>query len=44
MSKQRIKVRWTCSNAVHHEHRWYWVAWLCGQLQRAYWFMRVMLS
>lgn len=41
---RRIKIHWTCSDSTHHEHRWYWTAWLCAQMQRAYWLVRVMLA
>lgn len=30
---RRLKLCWTCSDYTHHEHRWYWVAWLCGRVQ-----------
>ena len=26
-------VKWSCSNFVHHEHRWRWTAWVCGRAQ-----------
>jgi len=29
--KLRIKPRWSCLR--HHEHRWYWTAWLCIALR-----------
>lgn len=34
MKKRKIKIRWTCSNYVHHEHRWKWTARLCGRIQK----------
>lgn len=34
MKKRRIRFRWTCSDYVHHEHRWYWTVWLCGKGQQ----------
>ena len=33
--KRVIRWRWTCSNFVKHEHRWYLTAWLCGRWQYA---------
>lgn len=33
-AKKKIRIRWTCSNRAHHEHRWKWTAWLCGRIQR----------
>jgi hypothetical protein len=41
---KRIRIVWTCSNHTYHEHRWEWTAWLCGQVQRAYWFARAMIA
>lgn len=35
---KKIKFCWTCSDFIHHEHRWKWTAWLCGRVQ--YLFMR----
>lgn len=32
--KRRIRLRWSCSDVAHHSHRWWWVAWVCGRLQR----------
>lgn len=32
MTKRRIKICWSCLR--HHEHRWYWTAWLCIALRR----------
>lgn len=29
-----LRLVWTCSNFVHHEHRWRWTARLCGLMQR----------
>ena len=34
LKKRKIKIRWTCSNYVHHEHRWKWIARLCGRIQK----------
>ena len=31
-----LRLSWTCSDYTHHEHRWYWVAWLCSWIQK-YW-------
>jgi hypothetical protein len=31
--RHRIRFMWTCSDYIHHEHRWRWSAWLCGRLQ-----------
>jgi hypothetical protein len=39
----RLRIVWTCSDEVHHEHRWWWTAWLCGRLQyyrAAIWYSR----
>ena len=33
MKKRKLRIKWTCSNYVHHQHRWKWTAWLCGRLQ-----------
>ena len=32
--KRTIRLRWSCSDYVKHEHRWRWTAWLCGRWQR----------
>lgn len=29
----KLRLCWTCSDFVKHEHRWRWSAWLCGRLQ-----------
>ena len=36
----KIKIRWSCSDFLHHEHRFQWTAMLCGWIQKkgAYWF------
>ena len=31
--KQRIRIVWTCSDYVYHEHRYKWTAWVCGVMQ-----------
>lgn len=31
--KHAIKIKWTCTNFVHHVHRWRFTAWLCGRKQ-----------
>lgn len=31
---RKLRLRWTCSDRVHHSHRWRWTAWLCGRAQR----------
>lgn len=31
--KRKIKIRWTCSDFSHHEHKYKLMAWLCGKLQ-----------
>lgn len=28
-----LTMQWTCSDYVHHSHRFRWVAWLCGRAQ-----------
>jgi len=33
MKKKRIRIACTCSDFMHHEHRWRWTAWLCGRGQ-----------
>jgi hypothetical protein len=33
MSCPRKWLRWSCSNFVHHEHRWKTTAWLCSRIQ-----------
>ena len=35
-AQPRIKIRvwWTCSDYVRHEHRWRWQAYGCGAAQR----------
>ena len=33
INKRKLKLIWTCSDFVCHEHRWYWSAWLCGRVQ-----------
>lgn len=32
--KRKINMIWTCSDYVHHQHRWRWVAILCGKIQK----------
>lgn len=27
------RLRWTCSDFMDHDHRWYVTAWLCGRWQ-----------
>jgi len=34
VNKRKLKIMWTCSPYVHHEHRWKWTAWLCGKWQK----------
>jgi len=31
--KRKIRISWSCSDYVHHEHRYKWTAWLCGRIQ-----------
>lgn len=31
--KRRLRLRWSCSDHVKHEHRWYWTARVCGLAQ-----------
>jgi len=26
-------MRYSCTDFVHHQHRWFWSAWLCGRIQ-----------
>ena len=33
MKKRKLKFAWTCSDFSHHQHRWKWIAWLCGRWQ-----------
>lgn len=33
LKRRLITMRWTCSDYVHHSHRWKWAAWLCGWMQ-----------
>lgn len=33
MSKRKIRIVWSCSDFVHHEHRTKGGAWLCGRVQ-----------
>lgn len=33
MTPERIDVVWTCSDFVKHEHRYRWVAKICGRVQ-----------
>ena len=35
MSKRKIKIRYSCSDFSHHEHRYRITAYICGRLQ--YW-------
>ena len=32
--RRRVRVYWTCSDYVHHAHRWWFTAWVCGKLQQ----------
>ncbi len=34
MKARKLRLCWTCSDFIHHEHRWRWTAWVCAQLQR----------
>lgn len=36
MKKRKLKLMWTCSDFVHHEHRFRWTAVVCGKVQY-YW-------
>jgi hypothetical protein len=31
--KKKVRIRWTCSDFVHHEHRTKLGAWICGRFQ-----------
>ena len=31
--KRKIKICWTCSDYVYHEHKYKWAAYLCGKIQ-----------
>lgn len=33
-TKKKIKVRFTCSDYKHHEHRYKWTAWVCSRAQK----------
>lgn len=33
MPGNKIKIRWSCSDKSHHEHRFRWGAMLCGRIQ-----------
>lgn len=33
LNSRELRKHWTCSDFVHHEHRWKWAAWLCGRAQ-----------
>ena len=32
--KRKLRFNWTCSDYVHHSHKWKWSAWLCGRWQK----------
>lgn len=34
MKRRKLKFMWTCSDHVHHQHRFKIVAILCGQMQK----------
>lgn len=34
MNRRKITLRWTCSNYVHHEHKFRWIAFICGKFQQ----------
>ena len=34
MKKKKLSIVWSCSDWVHHEHKTWWGAWLCGRWQR----------
>lgn len=38
--KHNLKVRYSCSNSTHHEHKYFFVALLCGWLQKHFSFYR----
>ncbi len=31
--KHKLQITWTCSNYIHHQHKWKWSAWICEKLQ-----------
>ena len=33
IKKQKIKMVWTCSDYINHEHKYKFTAWLCGRIQ-----------
>ena len=33
MKRRKIRIAWTCSDFVHHEHRYKFMAYLCGNIQ-----------
>ena len=33
MKKRKIKLIWTCSDYVYHEHKYQFTAWACGRIQ-----------
>lgn len=33
MKQRKMRLNWTCSDFVKHEHRWKLAAWLCGRAQ-----------
>ncbi len=34
MKKRKLRLCWSCSDFVHHEHRYKITAWICSQTQR----------
>jgi len=33
MEQKTLRIIWTCSDHVQHQHRFRWAAWLCGRWQ-----------
>lgn len=32
--KRKVRIAYTCSDYVHHEHNYKWTAWGCGRFQK----------
>ena len=44
-AKKKLKIRWSCSDVSKHEHRFKFMAYLCGRIQYitayALWYLKV---
>ena len=34
LKKKKIRIKYTCSDYCHHEHKYKFTAWICGRIQK----------